>query len=75
MKNNNDKQKEDILKVLRDFGRLPTARISAIVGINYNSIKILLAVLEEEGKIISEKAGYLATYWKINDKGIKLNGK
>lgn len=67
MVNNNLVQKEKILKTLKDFGKLPTAKVSAIAGINYNYVKELLEELETEGKIKSEKAGELATYWTIKN--------
>jgi len=40
--------KEKILKTLKDFGKLPTARLSAIIGINYYSLKKILKELEKE---------------------------
>jgi len=58
-------QKEKILKVLKEFGKLPTAKLAAICGIAYNYAKPLLEELKKEGKIKSEKAGELATYWEI----------
>jgi len=60
-----DEQKKKIIKILKDFGKLPTARISAIAGINYNYIKKKLGELEKEKIIISNKAGELATYWEL----------
>lgn len=63
--------KKRILDVLKIFGKTPTARISAIAGINYNYLKDDLVTLENEELIVSEKAGDLATYWKITEKGIK----
>jgi len=56
--------KERILKVLRDFGEIPTARISAICGINYYSIIPLLEELRQEGKIISNVSP-VASYWRL----------
>jgi len=58
-------QEKKVIEVLKTFGKLPTARISAIVGIGYNYIKDILSNLESEGIIESEKAGELATYWKL----------
>jgi len=57
--------KEKILKTLKDFGKLPTARLSAITGINYYSLKKILKELEKEKLIKKEKAGELATYWSL----------
>jgi len=75
MKRDYNKQKRNILKVLRDFGKLPSARISAIVGINYNYLKALLDDLEKDGKIVSEKVGDLATYWKLKNNDSTTNYK
>ena len=65
MTNKRTEQFDKILETLRDFGRLPTARLSAIVGINYNTLKILLEELleKEEVKKIEET---IATYWEMN---------
>ena len=60
-----DEQKKRILKALKDFGKISSAKISAIAGVNYNYLKILLKELEKEGKIKCEKAGKLATYWEL----------
>ena len=59
-----------ILKTLKDFPRLPTTRISAIVGMNPERGKDLLEKLLKEKKIkkIEET---LATYWEITEKGLK----
>ena len=61
---------EKILKTLKDFPKLPTTRISAIVGMNPERGKELLEKLLKEKKIkkIEET---LATYWRITDKGLK----
>ncbi len=62
---NNKKEKYlKILKILTDFGRLPTTKIAAISGINYEYIKPLLDELLKQNKIkrIEET---LATYWEI----------
>jgi len=68
-----ENKKEKIIKTLTDFGKLPTARISAIVGINYYKLKEILEELELENKIIKTEAGELATYWELNLE--KNNGK
>ena len=62
-----EKNKEKIIEALHNFGKLPTARISAIVGINYNYIKEILSEMEKEELIICEKAGELATYWEVKN--------
>jgi len=67
MTNDIQEQKEKILKTLKDFGKLPTARLSAITGINYNYIKILLEELKKQKKVKEEKAGELATYWRLKN--------
>lgn len=60
----NNKQK--VLKTLKDFGRLPTARISAIIGMNYNSAVKLLQEMWEAKEIIGEPETN-ATYWKLKE--------
>jgi len=62
-----NKNKKKILKTLKNFKKLPTARLSAIIGINYNYIKSILEELEKDGLIECEKAGELATYWKLKE--------
>jgi len=61
-----ENKKEKIIKTLTDFGKLPTAKLSAIVGINYYKLKEILEELESENKIIKTEAGELATYWELN---------
>ena len=58
------KLKEKILKVMKEFGRLPTSRIGGILGINYNYTKNVLEELEKENKVIKEKETS-AVYWKL----------
>ena len=62
--NKKEEQFEKIIEVLKNFGRLPTARLSAIVGINYDYLKPLLEelLLQRRIKKIEET---LATYWEI----------
>ena len=66
MANKKEEQHQKILETLKDFGRLPTARLSAIVGINYDYLKPLLEELLEKKKIkkIEET---IATYWEIKN--------
>jgi len=63
---NNKEHEQKIIKTLKDFGKLPTARLSAITGINYNSLKIILEEMKKQKLIKCEKAGELATYWILN---------
>ncbi len=62
-----DKQKR-ILKTLNDFGRLSSARLSSICGINYDSFLETSSKMCDEGLIIKFKET-TATYWKISDEG------
>lgn len=65
MRKDKKEYKIRIIKVLSDFGRLPTARVSAIVGMGYGYIVPLLKEMEEEGSVKSEHLGELATYWTL----------
>ena len=62
-----EEQKTKILDTLKKFGLLPTSKVSAIAGINPEYAKNYLKELENEGKIESQKAGELATYWKVKN--------
>jgi len=59
-----DKKKE-ITGWLKEFGRLPTSRIMAMVGLNLTYTKKYLDELETEGKIEKEEETN-ATYWKMS---------
>lgn len=63
--------KDKIIKTLKDMGKLPSNKIGAICGINYNYLKPLLEELEKEKLIKSQKVGEFATYWEITKKGEK----
>ena len=56
--------KKRVLKVLNDFGKLPTSRIAAIVGMNGDRAKDILEELVRENKIkkIEET---IAIYWEL----------
>ncbi len=56
---------EKILKTLKDFGRMPTSRISAICGINPQTTLKELEKLLDENKVIKETET-LATYWRLS---------
>lgn len=59
-----ESNKEKILKTLKDFGRLPSGRLSAITGINYYILIDLLKELQLEQKI----KGYefpAGNYWEL----------
>lgn len=58
------KPKQKILKTLKDFGRLPTSRVAAIVGMNPDRAKEALENLFKEKKIKKIKET-VATYWEI----------
>lgn len=57
--------KENILKYLKELGRLPTTRITALIGSTYNYTKKYLQELKAEKLIIEEKETN-ATYWRLN---------
>jgi len=57
-------KKEQILKALKQYKRLATARIMGITGLNLVYTKKYLQELEEERKIVREEETN-ATYWKI----------
>jgi len=59
-----------ILTSLRDFGRLPSNKICAIAGINYDYFKDEIKELLKDKLVSEEKAGELATYWEITKKGL-----
>ena len=64
MKNKEMTNEEKVLKTLKDFGRLPTSRIGAIIGINFESTEKLLESLQEDKKVIKYPET-IATYWEV----------
>lgn len=70
----NKQKKGEIIKWLKEFKRLSTSRISGLLGMNYDSTKIILEELKKEEKIIEQKETN-ASYWVLNNKiGDKANG-
>jgi len=59
-------KKQEILKWLKEFKRLPTSRIMSLIGLNLEYTKKYLNELETEKKIIKEEETN-AVYWKINN--------
>jgi len=57
-------KEERILKTLKDFGRLPTARLSAICGIPYYYCVEELNKLKEKKLVVEEKET-TSTYWSL----------
>ena len=57
-------KKEEIIKWLYEFKRVPTSRFIGLLGLKYDSIKKILNELEKEGKIKKQKETN-ATYWKL----------
>ena len=55
-------KKEEIIKWLYEFKRIPTSRFIGLLGLKYDSIKKILNDLEKKGKIIKQKETN-ATYW------------
>ena len=62
-----EEQKKKILKTLKKFGKLPSAKIASIAGINYNYLKPMLEELLIENKIVKIEET-LATYWELAPK-------
>ena len=65
MSDDKEKKKREIIKWLKEFKRLSTSRFMGLIGINYDSVKILLEELKEENKIAEEKETN-ASYWRLN---------
>ena len=63
-------KRNQILKVLNDYGKLATSRLSAIIGMNASRAKSELEKLKKEG-LVTEKKETLATYWELTPKGKK----
>lgn len=63
-------KKQRILKTLKDFGRLSSARISGICQMNYDAFNKESEKLCKEGLIIQFKET-VATYWQISKEGLK----
>lgn len=57
--------KKEVLKILKQKGRLSTTRIAAFVGMNNDRAKMLLEEMEKN-KLIKKVEETLATYWEIN---------
>ena len=57
---------ERILMALKDFGRLPTSRVSGICKIDYMKVAQILNKMAEDGKILKEKET-VAIYWRLKD--------
>ena len=63
-------KKQEIIKWLKQLGRLPTTRIMSLIGLDFNYTKKYLNELESE-KIIIKESETNATYWKLNKKEVK----
>ena len=57
-------KKDEIIKWLKEFGRLSSSRFVGLLALDYDSVKKLLEELENEGKIKKEIETN-ATYWKL----------
>jgi len=55
--------KESTIETLKSFGRLPTSKIAAIVGMNTNRAREVLEELLKEKRVIKYEET-LATYWE-----------
>jgi len=65
MKGGKEAQKEKILEVLKKHKKMSSSQVGVMCGIGSIYLMPLLKELEKEGKIKSEKAGELATYWEL----------
>ena len=59
-----EEQKQEILKWLKQFERLPTSRFMGLLGTHIDNVKILLKELEEEKKIKKVEETN-STYWEL----------
>lgn len=59
-------KKEEIIKWLKQFGRLSTSRFVGLLSVDYDSVKKLLEELEKEEVIIKEEETN-ATYWRLKN--------
>jgi len=57
-------KKQEIIKWIKEFKRLPTSRIIGLIGVNFEYTHKYLKELETEGKIKKEKETN-ATYWSL----------
>ncbi len=64
-----ENKKEEIIKWLTEFKKLPTSRFVGLLGLDYDAIKKLLEELLSENKIKKTKET-LATYWEIQNEEI-----
>ena len=60
-----------ILKALKDFGRLPTARIGGIIGMNFAKTKETLLKLNKEKKVDKQEETN-SVYWEIKNEKKKI---
>lgn len=58
--------KENVIKWLKEFKRLPTSRFVGLLGMEYDYLKKLLEEMESE-KIIIKEVETIATYWILNE--------
>jgi len=58
-------KKDEIIKWLKEFGRLSSSRFVGLLGLDYDSVKKFLEELESENKIVKEEETN-ATYWRLN---------
>lgn len=59
-------KKQEILKFLKRFNRMPTSKIGVLVGLPFNNTLKYLEELEKEDKIKKIKETN-ATYWEIKE--------
>lgn len=67
MTNDKEDKRELILKWLKEFERLPTSRIMALIGCNLEYTLKYLEELESE-KLIKKQEETNATYWELKEK-------
>lgn len=57
---------DKILETLKQFGRMPSGRLAAISGMNYDSFILTIQKLLQKEAVIKEEETN-ATYWRLND--------
>ena len=55
---------EKVLKVLKDFGKQSSSKISWNSHLNYNEALLILDKLEKQSKVEKEELGKI-TYWEL----------
>lgn len=60
-------KRKEVLRVLKKFGRMPTSRIGANVGMSAGRVRVVLEQLHQLGQV-KKTEETLATYWELPEK-------